>query len=486
MSAIKTLNSFLFISIFICSIPQAVLCQNGQQLSLDEVIRLAKTQSLSAKQAETAKQTRHWKYQVYLSNYKPQLILDGLFPSYNHSFEEVVQPDGNILFQPVNYNNSSVSLNLQQNIAATGTKLFFVSQLQRFDDFENDRKFYNGRLFAFGIEQPLFQTNHLKWDKKIEPLLYEESQKEYHEELELISLKACEYYFDALMAQENLLNAKTSRDNTQSILDVVLLKYEMGKVSENEVLQLQLELLKSKKQLAKAKRDLKISWQNLKSFIGKSNLEEEHHLIVPMPESDIVLQEDKLMAEAIKNRADPVSYRRRLLQAEKEIVEARSKSGLNFFLTANLGYSNSGITVNEIVKDYQSYKSVALKFSVPILDWGRSEAGIKMAKENYQLEKQTAEQAYQDFQNEIYTQITLFDMLSEQMTLSFQADSIASEKYKIAKARYMLGKLSVTDLGIAIAERDQAQQDLILVLRDYWNAYYKLKYLTLFDLVPKQ
>lgn len=45
----------------------------------------------------------------------------------------------------------------------------------------------------------------------------------------------------------------------------------------------------------------------------------------------------------------------------------------------------------------------------------------------------------------------------------------------------MLGNLSVTDLSIAFTEKDQAKRDYIGALRDYWSAYYRLRYLTLFD-----
>jgi outer membrane protein TolC len=72
-------------------------------------------------------------------------------------------------------------------------------------------------------------------------------------------------------------------------------------------------------------------------------------------------------------------------------------------------------------------------------------------------------------------------MLREQLVLTAQADSIASEKYQIAKDRYILGNLSITDLSIAFAEKDQAKRDYIFALRDFWGSYYQLRYLSLYD-----
>ncbi|WP_315819232.1 TolC family protein [Paraflavitalea speifideaquila] len=49
-----------------------------------------------------------------------------------------------------------------------------------------------------------------------------------------------------MLAQVNLQIAETNFNNTTNILRIANEKYELGKVSRNEILQLQLELLKSK------------------------------------------------------------------------------------------------------------------------------------------------------------------------------------------------------------------------------------------------
>ena len=76
--------------------------------------------------------------------------------------------------------------------------------------------------------------------------------------------------------------------------------------------------------------------------------------------------------------------------------------------------------------------------------------------------------------------------MKQQLVLTAQADSIASEKYQIAKDRYMLGNLSITDLSIAFQENDQAKRDYISALRDFWGAYYQIRYLSLYDFETNQ
>jgi len=71
--------------------------------------------------------------------------------------------------------------------------------------------------------------------------------------------------------------------------------------------------------------------------------------------------------------------------------------------------------------------------------------------------------------------------MKNQVLLAIEADSIASEKYQIAKDRYVLGNLSITDLSISFQERDQAKRDYISALRDFWGAYFQVRYLSLYD-----
>jgi outer membrane protein TolC len=127
-----------------------------------------------------------------------------------------------------------------------------------------------------------------------------------------------------------------------------------------------------------------------------------------------------------------------------------------------------------------------LEFDIPILDWGRSKSRTNTAQANLQFTEYAVEQDKQTFTQEIVTQVTLFDMMKDQLVITAQADSIASEKYEIAQQRYVLGNLSITDLSIAFQEKDQAKRDYISALRDFWGAYYELRYLSLYDFEKDQ
>ena len=188
-------------SIFFAANINAQDSQNLREVyTLKEIINIARQQSIASKQAATTRENRFWQFQSYRSNYKPQLVLDGTIPGFNRSFDEVRQEDGSYEFLPVSINNSDINLRLRQPIGATGTQLFLNSNITRFDNFldtdlEDPYHLYQGNPIEVGIIQPLFQYNRLKWDKKIEPLRYEESEKEYIESLEEISVFTTRRFF---------------------------------------------------------------------------------------------------------------------------------------------------------------------------------------------------------------------------------------------------------------------------------------------------
>src|ERR1700692_2633552 len=75
-------------------------------LTLQQVVQMAKEKSIASKQAITTKETKYWQWRTYRSNYQPQLSLNGNLPAYTKTFNQVVQPNGTILFQPVHFDNS--------------------------------------------------------------------------------------------------------------------------------------------------------------------------------------------------------------------------------------------------------------------------------------------------------------------------------------------------------------------------------------------
>lgn len=450
------------------------------KLSLPEVVQMAKEQSLAVKQATTQKKTNYWQYHSYLADFKPQLSLDGTIPGFTRSYIDVVQPDGTIAFQNVSYNNSSVNLSLSQSIAATGGVIYIQKQLQRFDDFAKDNTRYNGIPFQLTIAQPLFRFNKMKWDRKIEPLKYQQGNQQFKQSLEQVALSATDYYFELLVAQVNLQIAEKNRSNNDTLYKIAQQRLKLGKISTNDLLQLQMQLLTAQKDLASAEQGAAVASLRLKMFLSTRD-ERVLELGIPTTLKAFEVDTQLAISQAYTHRADAVGFRRRELEADRDVQQAKKENGLNASLNASFGLSNQGLRPGDIYHNPQDREFVELQFVLPIMTWGRNKARTEVAIANQEFARQSVEQDKLTFEQEIFTQVTLLQMLQKQVVLTHQADEIAATRYQIAQERFILSNLSVTDLGIAMKEKDVARRDYILALKGYWQSYYNIRLLTLFD-----
>jgi outer membrane protein TolC len=67
------------------------------------------------------------------------------------------------------------------------------------------------------------------------------------------------------------------------------------------------------------------------------------------------------------------------------------------------------------------------------------------------------------------------------LLLSGSADTVAAKRFEVAYNRYVIGRINIDNLYIAQNEKDQARTQYVQALRQYWQAYYLLRRLTLFD-----
>ncbi|MDN5200827.1 TolC family protein [Fulvivirgaceae bacterium BMA10] len=472
------LISFLFFSFSV----KAQESQPGlsKKYTLFDIVQLARNQSTAWLQAETRKENRFWQFKTYRSNFNPQLVLTGTLPDFQRRFASISQDDGSYVFQAVSNNNSNLALRLNQTIGATGGRIFINSSVDRFDDFDRDFTQYSGTPISIGLVQPILQFNPWAWDKKIEPLRYEESQKEYFEELEQISIDVTTRYFSLMLAQINLEIATKNLANNDTIYKIAQGRYELGKIGENELLQLESNLINSRLDVAQAELDLETSTLDLKSFVGFGE-NESIELILPEDIPTFDVNEEVALVQAKTNRVDPVSFKRRVLESERQVAQARGENGINLDLVAQYGLNNRGADFSDIYRDPNDQQLVRLDLTVPILDWGRQKSRIKTAEANRKLIEYQVAQDEINFEQEVFTKVKSFKMLREQLKVRKRSDELENRKYEISKQYFLIGKTDITTLNIALKDKDEAKRNYISSLKTFWEAYFELRKLTLYD-----
>lgn len=470
-----------------CCLLTSTVATAQQVLSLNSVVQDAQHKSPSFYRAQSYALNSLYAYRYYISGQRPELRMD-----FNNSSSpmgetiSVLQQDGTYQFARRSYSSSSLGLSLRQIVPLTGGVFSVRSSLARNDQFSPfDTASYLSTPFSISYNQPMILYNGYKWDRRIQPLLYEESRRQYVENMEKVSLDAANLYFNALSAQvqEKILQSNVS--NTDTLYKISQGRYGLGKIAENELLQIELSLLNARTSLEQATLNKEIAYQNLKQFLS---MPKDADIVLNPPDSTpvFVVRLDKAVAEANTNRPAVMAFRRRRLQSEQEVAQAKGNSGYEFNLNANLGKSRDGASLGSVYTGGMAQQSFSVGVGIPIVDWGKARNRIKQAKANRSLAEIDIEQDERSFEQEIYLQTQLFNIQQRQLTSAAKADTIARQRYEITKQRYLIGKISITDLNLAQQEKDQASQAYINTLRSYWNAYYTVRRLTLYDFEKEQ
>lgn len=471
--------------LFCCSLQQHGFGQSDtksdQLLSLSDVISLAKGQSPSAKLASTNYTSKYWQYKLYQSNYLPQVSLNATLPNLNRGISPITQPDGTVSFLPQSLLTNSLNLSISQNIGFTNSQIFVSSQIQRIDILSSPMSAsYLVNPVIVGINQPIFGFNKLLWDRRIEPMKYEEAQKQFNEDMEQVAVQASELFFDLLTAQMELKIQRKNVENNDTLFKVSQGRFNLGKIAENELLQMELNQMRAKNSLAQSELDADIAMLKLANFL-KMPSDQKLTLVEPNLVPNFRVDEKIALTEVEKNSQTVIAFQRKKLEAERDVVKAIRENRFSANIVASYGLSNSGDMIQNQYSNSQDQQQVRLGLQVPIVDWGRAKAQIRTMEAVQQYVEISTEQDAQSLRQEILMLSKQFEMRRQKLLISLKADTIAQKRFDISMKRYLIGKIAITDLNIAQQEKDQALLEYFNDLRQFWHIYYDIRRRTLYD-----
>lgn len=451
-----------------------------EKISLKLAIKLAQEKSVDYKAAYNRKQANYWRYKNYKSSFLPQVRVDATLPSYSNSIRRITNDNGQDIFVNQNQSRLEANLSITQSVPFTGGALSLNTQVERIDIYGNNAQTgYSVIPFSINYFQKSLFYNAYKWNKKIEPLIFEESKKAFIEGMEQIALNTSTRFFRLLKVQRQLEISQNNLSNQDTLFQIAKARFKMGKIAENDLLQMELSLLNSKNNVITNQVALKRATQDLGRYLGLKN--EKFELEIPKELALFTVEVEKALEEAKTNRKSVIEFRRRRLEAEKELARVKGENKLEVNIRANFGVSQQGPVFNELFTDFNKQQNVTLSLGIPIFDWGVAKSKRKMAKANLDLVNTNLEEEEQAFEQEIYLHTLNWSNQRAFLATSDKAQEIALKRYDITKKRYILGKITITDLNLAQQEKDRSIVQYLNSLEKFWVDYYTLRRLTLYD-----
>ncbi len=447
------------------------------RLTLDECISMARRQSVDAAVALGELKSAYWQWRSYKANLLPEVSFSSS-GNYNKRYTSYQQADGGVSYVRNDYLGLDGSLYVTQKIWPTGGTLSVESSL----DYLHQSGSGGGNQFmslpvAVTLSQPLFGVNHLKWNRRIEPLRYREAQACFLTETEQVAMEAVSLFFNLLIAGEQVGIAEQNLQTAEKLYEVALAKRKMGTISENDVLQMRLGVLTAHSRLTETESTRQAQQFALRSFL---DVEMDIEPVVPKDIPDLRLVYDEVLSHALANNALATTMRRRQLEADYNVASARANQR-SINLNAQLGYTGVGDHMSGAYRDLLSNEVVRVGFSIPILDWGKRKGQRKVAESNREIVQGQLRQQAQEFRQNLFVLTEQFNNQAEQLRIAYESDTIAQRRYNTNVETFRIGTISTLELSDAQTAKDQARQNRITQLYNYWRYYYQLRSIALWD-----
>lgn len=450
------------------------------RLTLPEAIARARAHSVDAAVALDKLRGCYWQYRTYRADLLPEVNFRATAPGYYKQYSPYQNADGSYGFVQNNYLELNGGLSLEQKIWFTGGTLSLNTSLDYYRQLSGTRA---NRFMAVPVSltlrQPLFGVNGVKWNRRIEPERYAEAVAAFMTETEEVAMKTITYFFNLIMAREKVYIATQNLDNAEKLYRVAREKRSMGRISENDLLQMELNVLNSQSELTARQSDLKSAMYGLMSFLdydGDVVLDP----IVPagVPDIDIVYAD--ALAKALEYNKFAKNLRRRQLEADYEVAKAKGNLR-RIDVVAQIGLNGTGQRLRNSYDPLKDNQVVEVGVSIPIVDWGKRRGQVKVASSNRQLTESRLRQESNNFRQELFVLVERFNNQKQQVDIAIRADEIARRRYDTNVETYLIGKISTLDLNDSQTSKDRSRQELIDEMYMYWYYYYQLRSITLWD-----
>ena len=460
----------------------------AQVITLQQLQREAAARAERVLIAEQQAEAATLALDAYSASLLSRLDLFATLPNYFRTSTEVTQDDGTIAFREIELNNSSVGLQLNQRIGATGGLIGLETRLQRTDNFAQDTKSYNGSPVRLLLQQPILAFNPWKWDRRLLPLQAELTQRSRTAARAAAALDATELFFDLVSADQERRIAETNREANETLYRVAEERYALGQINRGDLVQLELELTSARQNLLRAERLVGAASVAILQLLGEPYTGQ---LLEPeTPEVTAELTDLDISAaratELLAARPELLDLTRQVLEAEQRADRVRRDFGPRLDLNASIGLIRNADALDPIYSDPQNERTVSLTFAVPLVDWGERRARNKLAATEVALAQQLGQRTQTNLQSQLTQLLEQWGTVREELILATRIRDLATERFRISQESYTLGAIPLAELTLAQQNRDQNTRVYAATLRAYWLTYANLERLTLWDFITNK
>ena len=456
--------------------------QDHIKLDLQKTIQLANDSSLEAFRTQNMYLSGYWEYRTYKANRLPSLTLNMTPAEYNRDITKRYDSEKDLdVYRSQQSFYASGNLAIQQNFDLTGGTFYLQSQLEYMRSFGGNKTTqFTSVPIRLGYSQSLVGYNSFKWERKIEPLKYEKVKKEFVYNVEAVSVQATTYFFNLAMAQAEYNLAKENMVSSDTLYSIGVQRQKIAAISKADLLTLKLDVVNARNTLQNKASALKRAMFSLVSFL---NLDKNTVIDIDLPvrPQELVIPVDKALQMAHENNPQLLGLKQNVLEAERNVDKTKKESRFNASVNASIGFNQVADNFGDVYHKPMQQDLVSVSVSIPLVDWGVRKGKYNMARNNLNVVKTSARQDEISLDEEVIMTVNDFNIQQNMITSAEEALDLSILAYNETRQRFIIGKADINSLTLSLNRQQEAQQNYISALQNYWLNYYKIRKLTLHD-----
>lgn len=469
----------LFFALF-AIVTMALPAQNVLQLSIDDVIRIAKDSAYQSLQASAAFEAGQMDYESYVASRKWQLGLNAV-PRYDRFAIDPVAMTASAA-SSVNALSAGVLLTFEKQLLGTGGSIYATSDYSWSRYAGDVGNMFGTTPLRIGYRHELLGFNGIRWDERQQKLRMDNVRKEYAEAEAAITESAVGLFFDYASSCAMYEMYRADVLSADSLYRIGQEKYAITSIRKDELISLELQLLNAQNSMRSSRLAMDKARLSLLSFIGVNDGGCEVVAVLPELPKDLPLLDcDEAIRLARQNNPVTGQAEESVLQAERAVDRTSREKGLQMDLDVSVGLQKFGYDLRSTGSSNELYAAGNVTLSIPLVDHGmrrkRHNAAVHRLEQELALQNEADRVLSEEVSNAVRELQLQWEMLSE----TKRAKELADESFADNQYNYAQGLTDINTFTLAQNRKDEAYINYIGSLSNYWLTYYRLRRLVLTD-----
>ena len=451
-------------------------------LDLERTVQLANDSSLSAFRAQNMYLRSYWQHRTFLAGRLPSVTLQMTPLRLDRGF--VQRYDSELDMDVFRRQQSLFSLGrviAEQNFDLTGGRFFMESELSYLRNFGvHTHSQFRSTPIRIGYRQDLIGFNRFRWERQIEPLQFQRAKRELVVRMEEIAANAIGYFFDLAMAQAEYDLARESQANTERMYQVGQERHRIAAIDQTDLLTLRLDMVNARNNLQRVEMQRNRANAALVSFL---NLDPNTRIDIALPDHPpaFLISVEEALMHARANNPQYLESMQQLLESERDLDRTRREARFNMGINASVGFNQVSETFINAFRNPIQQDFATISLSIPLVDWGVRRGQYNIARSNLTIAQLTIQQNENRLEEDIIMTVGDFMVQQQQIQSTIEAVELARLTYEQTQEQFVIGTADINRLMLSADRRQRAQQNYISSLRSYWQSYFRIRRLTLFD-----